>query len=226
MGVLANVFEAAGLTTISLSSIRSFTERTQPPRALHCEFPLGRPLGKPCDVTFQRDVLGAAFTLLEESSGPVLVDYPETIEDSSGAPLSCTLPPRDESDEIPAVAEANGLRSAYDRALAENGRSNVGRLVGPDGVTDLLASFNAIAGGTSWKEAGIPNNNLLEATKDIMSYYEEAAQALAGYVPAARAAETWFYRETEGGKLMKKAQGALKEAGNPIWFYIRPFTQK
>ena len=33
--------------TVAISIIREQIEATQPPRALHCEFPLGRPLGKP-----------------------------------------------------------------------------------------------------------------------------------------------------------------------------------
>jgi len=42
-------------------------ERSHPPRALHCEFPLGRPLGRPGDAAFQRRVLVAALRLLERS---------------------------------------------------------------------------------------------------------------------------------------------------------------
>ena len=45
MCTLAHVFEAAGLATVVLSTIRPVAEKMAPPRALHCEFPLGRPLG-------------------------------------------------------------------------------------------------------------------------------------------------------------------------------------
>ncbi|HCH79267.1 MAG TPA: glycine reductase, partial [Acidimicrobiaceae bacterium] len=47
--MLAHVFEAAGIATVTLASTLSVVERTQPPRALWCDFPLGRPLGKPQD---------------------------------------------------------------------------------------------------------------------------------------------------------------------------------
>ncbi|MFZ1491711.1 MAG: selenoprotein B, partial [Ilumatobacteraceae bacterium] len=77
MSTLAHVFEAAGLATVVLASNRSVVERMRPPRALYCDFPLGRPLGKPGDATFQLDVLAEAFALLDAPSGPALADYPE-----------------------------------------------------------------------------------------------------------------------------------------------------
>ena len=195
------------------------------PRALHCEFPMGRPLGKPCDAAFQRRVLDAAFARLGEAEGPVLVDFPEEITDESDAPLSCTVPPRMDDSLPEAVDEAKGLRPAYDRAVAEHGRTNVGRLAEADGVPDLVASFVKILDGADWAEAGIPDNNLLEASKDVMSYYEEAAAALSDHVPGARAAETWFFRETASGKLLKDVRTKLQEEGLPFAFYIAPATQ-
>ena len=63
MGTLASVLEDAGLATVALSIIRGQVETTRPPRALHCEFPLGRPLGRPGDPALQRRVIDAAFAL-------------------------------------------------------------------------------------------------------------------------------------------------------------------
>jgi len=226
VSAIAHVLEANGLATISLSSIRGFAENTKPPRALHAEFPLGRPLGKPNDAAYQRRVLDAAFELLTRTEGPVLEDFPESIEDASAAPLSCTLPPRVDDGGSAAVSEAKGLRKAFDRALETHGRTNVGRLADADGVVGLIEKFEVIAKGDDWKEAGIAPKDLMEATKDILSYYEEAASALVEHTPAARAAESWFYRETETGSLMKKAQAALKDGGFPAWMYITPMTQQ
>ena len=50
MGTLASVLEDAGLATVALSSVRGQVVTTRPPRALHCDFPLGRPLGRPQQV--------------------------------------------------------------------------------------------------------------------------------------------------------------------------------
>mgnify|MGYP000284807589 CR=1 FL=1 len=49
MSTLAHVFEAAGMATVALGSVRKQIESTAPPRGLWCDFPLGRPLGKPGD---------------------------------------------------------------------------------------------------------------------------------------------------------------------------------
>ncbi|MCH7910577.1 MAG: hypothetical protein IIB38_13300 [Candidatus Hydrogenedentes bacterium] len=223
--MLAHVFEAQGLATVSISVIRSHTERIKPPRALHCEFPMGRPLGKPGEPEYQRRVLDAAFKLLDATEGPVLEDFPDTIEDVTGQALSCKIPPRMDPDAPESVDEARAIRGAYDRAVEKSGRTNVGRLADADGVPALIESFLKIKDGAQWNEAGVPQNNLLEATKDIMSYYEEAATELAGHVPAARAAETWFFNETVTGQLLKDVKEVLHEAKSPIWFYITPMTQ-
>src|SRR4051794_4505068 len=103
-------------------------EKVAPPRALHCEFPLGRPLGRPNDPEFQHDVLARAFALLEAPSGPVLVDHPVVIE-VEDQPLACSLPPRFDPSLPPAVDEARGLRKAYERTLSRRGVSSVGRAV-------------------------------------------------------------------------------------------------
>ena len=226
MCVLAHVFEAEGLSTVVVSLVRAHTEKINPPRALHCEFPLGRPLGKPGDAAFQRRVLDAAFGLLDAAEGPVLKDFPEEIADAESEALSCKIPPRANDGAPAAIDEARGLRPAFDRALAANGRTNVGRLTDADGIPDLIEGFIKIKDGAKWSEAGIPTNNLMEASKDVMSYYEEAASALSDHIPKARAAENWFFKETETGKLLLAAGDALHEAKNPIWFYLTPFTQR
>ena len=70
--MLANVFEQAGLTTVTLALVRGQAESSKPPRSLYVEFPLGRPLGRPDDVELQTDVLHAAFALPERNDVPVL----------------------------------------------------------------------------------------------------------------------------------------------------------
>jgi len=187
---------------------------------------MGRPLGKPGDAAFQHEVLKEVFGLLDAAEGPVLRDYSETIEDSSAQPLSCQLPPRMNEGDHPAVDEALGIRAAYDRALSKNGRTNVGRLIDDASeIPKLLESMIRIVDGTPMDDAGIPNNNVLEASKDIMSYYEEAAVELAGHVPAARAAESWFFSETKAGQLLKDVRKKLQDDGVPIGFYVVPMTQ-
>ncbi len=223
MGTLSHVLEEQGLVTVGLSSMRGQTERLHPPRALYCEFPLGRPLGKPLDADFQHLVLAAAFALLDEPSGPVLVDFPERLEDASDRPVACTVPLADARGRHPAVAEALGLRPAYERSRERFGTTNVGRTVdGPDGIPDLIERIAAVAGGSTWEAEGVTNP--VAAVTDVRAYFEEAALALAGHVPQARQTDAWFFTATEAGRLALSAQQAIRDRGAPQedWFYLVP----
>ena len=224
MSTLAHVFEAAGIATVVLAATRSVVERMHPPRALFCNFPLGRPLGKPADAEFQHDVIRRAFALLNETDGPVLVDHPEVIK-ASEAPLSCTLPPRFDAGLSASVDEAHGIRKAYDRAAERAGVTSVGRVIGPDEVPAALQIFEDIAGGAAWKDAGIPGGNTTAVCHDIRTYYEEAAlELVVGPPPDGRAAEAWFFETTEAGRTVMAARTAIKDQGAafPIWFYMAP----
>ena len=228
MGTLAHVLEANGLATVMISSIRGQTERLHPPRALQCEFPLGRPLGKPGDPVFQRRVMLAALGLLTRPSGPVLEDFPEVIDEEADAPLSCPLPPRFDPQAPKAVDEARGLRAAYERQRAATGRTAVGRAVDADHIPDAVAAFVRIAGGEPWqdvwREAGFTAQPP-QVQSDVRAYYEEAAMALSDHVPAARQAESWFYQHTETGAVLRRAQSVLREQKYPVWMFFIPSTQ-
>ncbi|MEZ5341505.1 MAG: hypothetical protein R2706_08655 [Acidimicrobiales bacterium] len=224
MSTLAHVFEAAGLSTIVLASMKEVAEKMMPPRTLYCEFPLGRPLGLPGDVPFQRDVLERALALLD-SPGPVLETYPLVIE-SDEMPLTCAIPPRFDATVPPAVDEARGLRAAYDRTVAARGVTGVGRAIDADTIVDALAVLHEWAEGDgAWTDTPLPGTNTTAVCHDIRAYYTEAALELAdGPRPGGRAVDAWFYENTEAGKTMLAARAKLKEQGaaTPIWFYMAP----
>lgn len=223
MSTLAHVFEAAGLTTIVLASTKEVAERIAPPRALYCEFPLGRPLGHPGDVEFQTDVLHRAFALLE-ATGPVLETHPTVIE-ADETPMSCTIPPRFDPNLPASVDEAKGLRAAYDRAFAKRGVTSVGRVISADEVPDALAVLHQWAQGASWTDVPVPGKNTVALVHDIRTFYEEAAlELVTGPPPGGRAAEAWFYEMTEAGKTINDARLAMKDQGAPFafWFYMAP----
>ncbi|MEK7423212.1 MAG: hypothetical protein AAB131_05160 [Actinomycetota bacterium] len=224
MSVLAHVFEATGIATIVLSSVREMAEKVSPPRALHCEFPLGRPLGRPGDAAFQHDVLARAFALLGAPSGPVLVDHPEVIE-ADEQPVACALPPRFDPNLPAAVDEAHGIRKAYDRALARRGVTSVGRVINADEVPAALGVLHDVAEGAAWDAAGIPGGNTTAVCHDIRTYYEEAALELVGGTsPGGRSLEAWFFERTAAGSTMLAARAAMRDAGAkfPVWFYTAP----
>jgi hypothetical protein len=185
---------------------------------------LGRPLGKPNDAEFQHDVLRRAFALLDEPSGPVLVDHPMVIE-AEDEPIACSLPPRYDPNVAAAVDEARGLRKAYDRALARRGVTSVGRVTDADGVPAALEALLSITNGTHWKEAALPGRNTIATCHDIRTYYEEAALELAtNKAPGARSVEAWFFEQTEAGKVVIAARQTVKDQGapGPVWFYMAP----
>jgi hypothetical protein len=223
VSTLAHVFEAAGLVTVALGSIRTQIERTAPPRGLFCDFPLGRPLGKPNDAAFQHRVLAHAFDLVDRATGPTFEVFDEIIEDDGTGATSCPLPPRHDRSLPPAVDEARGLRPAFDRAVAKFGDAIASRLVGPDDIPAAVAAFVKIADGTPWKEAGIPGPPNRVA-QDIRGYYETAALALIEHTPAAWETTRWFLHHTEAGKAINAARNNMKEAGepHPVWFYLVP----
>jgi hypothetical protein len=220
---LAHVFESAGIATVSLVSVLDVAQRTQPPRALYAEFPLGRPLGKPLDAPFQRRVLDAAFGLLDAPEGPVLETFPEVITSEVDNAVACSLPPRMDPDLPAAVDEARALRDAWDRATAATGRTSVGRTVDADGIPGVLEAFQRIADGADWTEAQLPGLPI-EVVHDVRSYYEELCVELVQGAPEAWAAEHWFYEETEAGKLVQAARRSMRDNGAPglLWFYMAP----
>jgi len=226
VGTLAHVFEAAGLATVALVSNRAHAERLHPPRALYCDFPLGRPLGRPGDPAFQHRVLEAAFALLRAGTTPVLEDFPDAIHDRADLPLACPLPPRSDPDALPAVDEARGLRPAWERTRERNGGTQVGRIVSADGIPGALEALARIAAGTAWTEAGLPGE-LPALLMDVRCYYEEAALALSEHVPEARAAESWLYRRTETGALIRAVYDRLRAADPPFpgIYYVLPVSQ-
>jgi hypothetical protein len=224
VSTLAHVFEAAGLATVAFGSIRAHLAGVAPPRALFCDFPLGRPLGRPGDPEFQHRVLAQALELLETATAPTLAEFPEPILDDELSTLACSLPPLFDPDEHPAVDEARALRPAYVRAVARYGnRAGTGRVVAADDIPAAIQAFTRVAAGTPWKQAGIPGIPARVA-QDIRGYYETAALALSDHTPAAWESARWFMHATEAGATLRAAQQAMKDAGVSynVWFYLTP----
>jgi hypothetical protein len=223
VSALAHVFEAAGLSTVVFGSMREVVERMVPPRALYCEFPLGRPLGKPSDPEFQTDVLRRGLQLLD-ATAPVLETHPDVIT-ADDTPMSCAIPPRFDPNLAPAVDEAQALRSAYDRAVAKRGVTSVGRVIDADTIPAALDVIHQWSQGASYKEVALPGKNTVAVCHDIRTYYEEAAlELVTGPPPGGRAAEAWFFERTDAGRAILAARLQLKEqdAPFPFWFYMAP----
>ena len=173
-------------------------------------------------------MLVAALALLDRTDVPVLVDHPERIVDDADSPLSCVLPPRHDPTLPDAVDEAIGLQAAHHRFRdAHGGRTGVCRLGGPDRIPELVAVMVRIADGAPWDEQGLDAAGLNAAALDIRAFYEESALALVEHVPAARQAESWLYRTTSTGAVLRRAHAALRAAEAPrqAWFPLLPTGQ-
>lgn len=67
---MQRVIEAAGISTITLSSIPELTAALSVPRLAAIEYPLGYLLGKPGDIQGQTEVLRATLMALAEMALP------------------------------------------------------------------------------------------------------------------------------------------------------------
>lgn len=145
----------------------------------------------------QRAVLNAAFDLLPRTDGPVLETFPEVIDDRVDEPLACPLPPRSRTGDHPAIDELRSLRPAWDRI-----------------------------DGAQWSDVDF-GEDPAALLMDVRAYYEEAALGLSDHVPDARRAESWLYRSTATGLLMRDFLDAVKDAdpGFPAVFSIVPMSQ-
>ena len=118
MGGLAHYIEQEGVATTQISLIRLHTEVIQPPRALWVPFDLGRPLGVPNDADFQKRVLVSTLKLLEESSGPVLKDFPEDAPVSREEDTVWACPIKLARKKID-LDDADALRAAFKKEVVE-----------------------------------------------------------------------------------------------------------
>jgi hypothetical protein len=76
--VLARTLEAAGLSTILVTMMPFWVEKTGAPRTLAVEYPFGHTLGIPHDVAGQRRIIFQALEVLEQAQSPgVIVHSPE-----------------------------------------------------------------------------------------------------------------------------------------------------
>lgn len=85
MPVLARAFEAAGLSTVTVTMMPGHAARAGIPRAVGVEFPFGHPLGRPGDAATQLAVIRDALRTLESAVRPNTVvplsyEWPEPQE--------------------------------------------------------------------------------------------------------------------------------------------------
>ncbi len=77
MPVLARLIEAAGISTVLVTMMPYWSEKTGVPRTLGVEFPFGHPLGHAGDREEQLIVIREALRVLHEAGEPGVVEHLE-----------------------------------------------------------------------------------------------------------------------------------------------------
>jgi hypothetical protein len=207
VSALGHYLEEENIASVAIALIRPQAENTKPPRALWVPFELGRPFGPPSDPAFQKRVMMAALRLLERESGPVLIE--DFVDDDPRAqPDPAWNPPfihatvaGGSADSLAARLEAEILllRGAYDRRVAQRGRSTVGLSGLPMGeCARYVADWLRGKAPPSPRDGFSAPLILRFAVDDVKAYCLEAASAGAAK-PSSRQLGDWFWNETATG---------------------------
>lgn len=77
MPVLARTLEAAGFSTILVTNMPYWAEKTGVPRTLAVEFPFGHILGLPHDLPMQMSIISQAIQVLTSAREPGVIVHAE-----------------------------------------------------------------------------------------------------------------------------------------------------
>ena len=176
-------------------------------------FDLGRPLGVPNDAEFQKRVLLSVLKLFEESSGPVLRDFPEDAPTAKTAdvvwacPVNLARKKIDLSDtgEMRAAfkKEMVELRAWYELAVKTQQRTTVGVSgLEMDQIVDFIGAFLDSVPANPREDISLAFS-LNFAVDDLKAFYYEAAAAQPGSAsPTAEELDDWFWGETAAAKVL------------------------
>ena len=208
-----------------MSLVRPVTESVKPSRALWVPFPFGRPLGPPNQPNVQLDVLRRTLALVDEPSGPIIVDYPDNLdeeqEDDTAWSCPVTFPasvPETESDTLTTQLqqEAQLLQPWFYEGLRQRGRTTVGTSgKTADSIGEMLGILVRFAtDGDMTVPDGYahPMPQLLRyITDDVRDFYNEAAISKPGAAfPAPLDLLEWFFLTTVAGDVFYQVRNRLR----------------
>ena len=188
-------------------------------------FPFGRPLGPPNQPNVQLDVLRRTLALVDEPSGPIIVDYPDNLdeeqEDDTAWSCPVTFPacvPETESDALTTQLqqEAQLLQPWFYEGLRQRGRTAVGTSgKTADSIGEMLgilARFATEGDMTVPDGYAHPMPQLLRyITDDVRGFYDEAAISKPGAVfPAPLDLLEWFFLTTVAGDVFYQVRNRLR----------------
>lgn len=216
-GALQRVLEAAGLTTVSISLVREFTEKIKPPRALFVPFPFGAPCGPPGDKSTQTDVVKSALSLTDAAEGPVLADFGGSGEVGlSPAPLQASDVGRRAATDMDAAMETSMMRRYYEQWLEHENKTAVGLTGVPPtrfrGLVRFLQSL--LSGDADMRErpSSTPLSDWIRyCADDLKAMYLEGRMVMK---PGESDDDTarWFWGETALGALLQDVSRQLAQS--------------
>lgn len=237
MGALANYIERAGVATTSISLIREQSEAVNPPRALWVPYALGRPLGSASDPEFQKNVMRAAFDLLETATEPTIVDYPIEAPDEAGpgqwsCPLNLAIAEED-THTARLLAEVARLKPWSAETRATRGRTLFG-VTGaePDQVDAVARALGSIADSGNISDA--PDSDVdwtfempllvRHLADDLRTFYHEAIAAQPGPgAPNHDALNEWIFGGTALGETLQTIAQHLTDEDSFFSKMVRGF---
>ena len=222
---LAQIFESQGFSTVLVGFVKEHMEIIKPPRALWLNFPMGRPMGKPNDPVFQKNVIRVAFELLQKSPGPVLEDFPEIIPVKEGR-MSYALPVDlvykvNQLGDIDKLTdevnkELSNLMPDYLKAIDINGRTTVG--ASEMKISNFVPYISEFAKGNKPKSPrkGFPAIPLLKlVVEDLNAVYTET-RIYRDKIDNFETLGKWFWEETNAGKLLLAIEAVSLESDDQV----------
>jgi D-proline reductase (dithiol) PrdB len=193
--------ESEGIQTTGIALFRDIAESMQPPRILWVSFPLGRPLGKPGDATFQTEVIKKTLALLDGTDGPILVDYPIDLPDVATPPPACPVSFQQKNEDRSwrgrLRREIGGLTPWYELGLKRRGRTTVG--VSGSSIEEMI---DGLALWPDDQDNDFPDHAWLKlALEDLKAFYSEALTAQPGEYQAGYS-DGVIFQDTALGELI------------------------
>lgn len=211
MCALAHRLEERGFATVVLASVRVQAEKTRPPRALWSSAMLGRPVGEPGDQLFQLRIVRAALGLLERTDGPVILeDFPDDPPGWVDHP-DWVAPPTTASGVF--AAELSEILLLWQAAQTRFGRTSVGLSFQAPQAWPAFAAAVLAGDLPVVPELDTTALSVRFLCDDIAALYGEAAQAV-GPAPSANQVDTWFWRHTAAGALLRALRVVAMDSEN------------
>jgi hypothetical protein len=70
VGLIARQLEAAGISTVSLTSARDITRAVNPPRSVFLDYPLGHTAGRPHQPGLNKEIVASALAAFDQLTEP------------------------------------------------------------------------------------------------------------------------------------------------------------